>query len=70
MGLSPEAAQQLAERASQADERAAVQESQLHNTGRDMGDWLGVDHGVALTGVQVRQRRRWWQWRWQWWLGG
>ncbi|KAG2433002.1 hypothetical protein HXX76_008729 [Chlamydomonas incerta] len=51
-GLSQEAAQQLAERASQADERAAVQESQLHNTGRDMGDWLGVDHGVALTGVQ------------------
>jgi hypothetical protein len=39
---------QLEQQASVADERAAVQESQLHNTGRDMGDWLGVDHGVSL----------------------
>ncbi|GFR45660.1 hypothetical protein Agub_g7072 [Astrephomene gubernaculifera] len=40
--------QQLQQAACVADERAALQESQLHNTGRDMGDWLGVDHGLCL----------------------
>lgn len=47
--LSQEAKSQLDQQATVADERAAVQESSLHNTGRDMGDWLGVDHGVCLT---------------------
>lgn len=46
--LTQEAKSQLEQQASFADEQAAVQESQLHNTGRDMGDWLGVDHGVSL----------------------
>ncbi|GIL71440.1 hypothetical protein Vretimale_2687 [Volvox reticuliferus] len=46
--LSQDAKSQLEKQASVADERAALQESQLHNTGRDMGDWLGVDHGVSL----------------------
>jgi hypothetical protein len=42
-----------------ADDRAAEQESQLHSLsaskpGRDMGEWLGIDHGVSLQGALRR----------------
>ncbi len=52
-GEPPQQQEGLQVPASAADEQAAVLESQLHNTGRDMGDWLGA--GVSLAGQQVRR---------------
>ncbi|KAG2498362.1 hypothetical protein HYH03_003621 [Edaphochlamys debaryana] len=46
--LTAEAQVALQAQASVADDRAAAQEQQLASTARDMGDWLGVDHGVDL----------------------